>query len=373
MSQDIDESIVKDVGEYVPFLDIQFCFNKDGDLQTDLYIKPTDARSYLNYTSAHPKHTFSRIVYSQCLRLRRIINHQDRLKLRLDELCLAFEKSGYPKSMLQNISAKVLNTPRQLRSTETNNDAETTDVTNENDTTHNQQSGESNNSDESEPILVVSNFGTDDKLIKSIKNFENDFLKTNTFKNTKKTFFKFVKKTGANIGCRLSVLKSLALGHKFGTTSPCFGHGNCKCCLMIDEPNLDEVNGIAVSTVPGNCKSKNVIYLVTCRLCQKSYIGRTVQPLSDRLSGHRACFYKVLRNHNDVDINSDDFSLGLHIANDHDCVDQADFNRLYRVQILENCSPSTLEKKEHCFIHKYNTLFPLGLNKTNPFGLTILR
>ena len=37
MSQDIDESIVKDVGEYVPFLDIQFCFNKDGDLQTDLY------------------------------------------------------------------------------------------------------------------------------------------------------------------------------------------------------------------------------------------------------------------------------------------------------------------------------------------------
>ena len=50
MSQDIDESIVKDVGEYVPFLDIQFCFNKDGDLQTDLYIKPTDARSYLNYT-----------------------------------------------------------------------------------------------------------------------------------------------------------------------------------------------------------------------------------------------------------------------------------------------------------------------------------
>ena len=57
-----------------------------------------------------------------------------------------------------------------------------------------------------------------------------------------------------------------------------------------------------------------MIYLVTCRLCQKSYIGRTVQPLSDRLSGHRACFYKVLRNHNDVDINSDDFSLGLHMT-----------------------------------------------------------
>ena len=32
----------------------------------------------------------------------------------------------------------------------------------------------------------------------------------------------------------------------------------------------------------------------------------------------------------------------------------------------------TLEKKEHCYIHKYNTLFPIGLNKMNPFGLPIL-
>ena len=81
---------------------------------------------------------------------------------------------------------------------------------------------------------------------------------------------------------------------------------------------------------------------------------------------------KVLRKHNDVDINSDDYSLGLHMTHDHGCVDQADFNRLYMVKILENCSPSMLEKKEHYCIHKYNTLFPLGLNKTNPFGLRFI-
>ena len=67
----IDESIIKDVGEFVPFLDILFCFDINGDLQTDLYVKPTDARSYLNFGSAHPNHTFSGIVYSQCLRLTR--------------------------------------------------------------------------------------------------------------------------------------------------------------------------------------------------------------------------------------------------------------------------------------------------------------
>ena len=99
---------------------------------------------------------------------------------------------------------------------------------------------------------------------------------------------------------------------------------------------------------------------------------KNVQILCVRMSGHRGCFYKVLDKHEDVDINSDDYSLGLHIANEHGCSDRGDFNRLYNVQILENCSPSTLEKKEHCYIHKYNTLFPIGLNKMNPFGLPIL-
>ena len=53
---------------------------------------------------------------------------------------------------------------------------------------------------------------------------------------------------------------------------------------------------------------------------------------------------KLLRNHDDVDVQSDDYSLGLHIVNEHGCTDEGDFNRLYNVQIIENCSPSFLEK-----------------------------
>ena len=198
-------------------------------------------------------------------------------------------------------------------------------------------------------------------------------MKTNSFKNASKPLFQFIKKTGANIGSKLSVLKSLALGNKNGNTVPCYGHGNCQCCQMISEANIDEVNGLPVTTAPGNCKTKNVIYLVSCRLCKKTYFGRTVQLICKRMSGHRECYYKVLRKPDDVDVHSDDFSLGLHIANEHGCTDEGDFNRLYNVQIIENCSPSSLEKKEHCYIHKYNTLFPIGLNKTNPFGLPILK
>ena len=63
----------------------------------------------------------------------------------------------------------------------------------------------------SKPILIVSCHGNDEKLVKNIKASEEELLKTETFKNTPKPIFQFVKKTASNIGSKLSVLKSLAL------------------------------------------------------------------------------------------------------------------------------------------------------------------
>ena len=150
----IDESVIKDVGEYVPFLDIQYCFDIHGQLQTDLYVKPTDARSYLNFNSAHPRHTFSGIVYSQCLRLRRIINDQHRLARRLNELLAAFDKSGYPEELLMNIRNKVQRMERRLDTpTDRNDDAQ-----------------------DAKPVVIVSCNGTDEKLVKTINGLSTNVL-----------------------------------------------------------------------------------------------------------------------------------------------------------------------------------------------------
>ena len=80
----------------------------------------------------------------------------------------------------------------------------------------------------------------------------------------------------------------------------------------------DIVNGLSVPCAPGNCKTKNVIYLVTCKLCDKPYFGRTCQCICDRMSGHRCNFYKVLNNE-EIDETSDDYSLGLHLVHEHGC------------------------------------------------------
>ena len=74
----------------------------------------------------------------------------------------------------------------------------------------------------------------------------------------------------------------------------------------------------------------------------------------------------------EVDESTDDYSLGLHLVHEHGVVDKADFDKLLQVRIVENCSPSSLEKKEHLYIHKFKTLHPVGLNKINPFGLSRL-
>ena len=90
-------------GKYTTFLDINYMFDHDGSLLTDINIKATDSRNYLHFSSYHPRHTFPSIVYSQALRYKRIINDNIRLFRRLDDLKTCFLDSGYQKNMVENI------------------------------------------------------------------------------------------------------------------------------------------------------------------------------------------------------------------------------------------------------------------------------
>ena len=112
--KDEDWSTAANLGDTVHILDILFGFNENGNLKTDLYRKETDSRGYLHYSSCHPNHVFSGIVYSQGLRLRRIINNDEVLHVRLDELKVDFMASKYPVKLIENIFKKVRDLPRTL-------------------------------------------------------------------------------------------------------------------------------------------------------------------------------------------------------------------------------------------------------------------
>ena len=83
----------------VTFLDVTVHLT-DGVLWTDLYCKPTDSHNYLNFDSAHPRHSFKAIPYSQFLRLRRICTNDSDFYRHCNMLAKHFLRRGYPMTML---------------------------------------------------------------------------------------------------------------------------------------------------------------------------------------------------------------------------------------------------------------------------------
>jgi len=412
----IDESTICPTNDYISFLDIQFCFDDSGNLQTDLYTKPTDSRAYLNFNSAHPSHTFSGIVHSGCFRLRKIINNHDRLERRLKDLGACFKNAGYPESLTKKAIQKALTSERCLKRKSEKTQAEES-VT--------------------PSIRVVSTYGSDIDLVSSVKRFASSLSRTRSFSESdipdtehldpltstpthrlsvpsisaphsrspspnwsssrittsstdlnspsapirqgtkpessvpkKDCLFQFVKKTGASIRSRLVKLKNLALGRQFSRTEKC-GSKNCKCCRMVSEKTSFAHKDSVVKTVGGSCSSYNIIYVFECKLCCKRYVGRSTRHLRTRVGEHRRSFYKLC-DLKDFDEDSDEYALGLHLFSDHNLKDRDDFDKNYTVALIDFCSPKILDVKEHKFIHILNTLKPHGLNLNNPFSIPLL-
>ena len=147
---------------------------------------------------------------------------------------------------------------------------------------------------------------------------------------------------------------------------------------MIGTDSPHNINGVKIRPAPGTCSSYNVIYIFICKICKKCYVGRTVQPLHERVTEHRNYYYDLLKNpdlkYSDVYLNdaNDTYSLGAHLIDDHNLRNRTDFDPSYNVFILKNSSPSNLEEHEHLLIQKLRTLKPYGINSCDPFGMPLL-
>ena len=110
-----------------------------------------------------------------------------------------------------------------------------------------------------------------------------------------------------------------------------------------------------------NCKSKNVIYVAQCTLCNNNvinegnYVGQTSQAFHKRANGHRACF-----NINDDDI-CEKSALALHSKNEH----ESDFNmNNFKFVLYDQSSPRNLNRYESRLIGELRTNLN-GLNRMN--------
>ena len=146
--------------------------------------------------------------------------------------------------------------------------------------------------------------------------------------------------------------KQLSLIDSNSDTQRCNARGCLQCPLVIDS-NTKVVNGCTVR-IPKhlNCKSKNVIYMWVCTLCEEKevYFGRTTQECHNRTSGHRNSF---------TEEKFDKSALSMHAKEVH----QMNFSLdIFRISVVSKVSPQQLRREEFRFVEKYRTN-SLGLNR----------
>ncbi|CAJ0946011.1 unnamed protein product [Ranitomeya imitator] len=93
----------------INFLDTMITLEADGNLDVDLYCKPTDKNSLLHYSSCHPRHVKQSLPISQYHRLSRIVSNEEKQAIRHHEMSVKFLQRGYPLRTLQKATNNIRN------------------------------------------------------------------------------------------------------------------------------------------------------------------------------------------------------------------------------------------------------------------------
>ena len=211
---------------------------------------------------------------------------------------------------------------------------------------------------------MVSTYGADKPLQDIVENLP----------NKDKLSIKKVYKTASSLKQKLCTPRQTCMGPAKGISEKC-NRSNCLCCsLMSQNEKVTSVSGKDYKTANGNCTTKIALYHLKCKLCGQPYVGKTVQMISSRMCGHRHNFFELVRLNGKIseDVDKDEYAPGMHLYKDHGLQNFEDFNSNYNVTLLEKCTPSTLDVKEHFWIQKLRTLNPFGLNSVDPYGLPLL-
>ena len=98
-----DGAILEKDNQVITFLDMDI-FKTEGSIHSREHRKGTSVNSYLPINSTHPRHTFSGIVKSQLLRVKRLCSRDLDFTNSIKDLKTRCLKSGYKKDMVQGLS-----------------------------------------------------------------------------------------------------------------------------------------------------------------------------------------------------------------------------------------------------------------------------
>lgn len=295
-------------------------------LATKIFVKPTDTQNLLHTLSFHPKHTTKGILKSQLIRYKRISSTWD-------------DYVNAARSLFHNLRGRGYSWTRmwdQLKNIWFNY-IDNNDKTNKNTNIF--------------PIIINYDkvgveLGKHYKSILSSYDIFNNFKPILAYKNHKNLNKMLIRSVVCN-----NVKSSQSFFSKKCTNN------NCKACNYIVECSTfySNNNSNKIYKIKHNftCKTRNIIYLITCNKCKKQYVGQSSRPLADRINNHLSC----IRTHKQTPIGMH-FNLPNHSITDFRIHAIDHITSKYNIQHL-------LSTKETYWQNTLLTIFPHGLNHEN--------
>ena len=247
----------------LPFLDVTVIRGREGDIETTLYIKPTDAQTYLHYTSEHPAPTKNSIPFSQLLRVRKICSNMEDYNYHASRLFNIFKERGYNQVQVRNTIQRVREMDRMDLLNHTRPKAE-------------------------QKIRLITNFNrTNPDMQKAIHKHDTVLQRMRKTHITPRDF-QVTYSRSRNLKDILvhSAHPYIKLPQGcYPCNKPC-----ATCPHIVTTKTVTNRDGKTFK-VNGHytCQSYNVVYLLTCRVCNIAYIGETSQTLNNRMRGHVSC------------------------------------------------------------------------------------
>ena len=245
----------------LPFLDVRVLKDRFGNLQTTLYIKETDAQSYLQYSSNHPRSQKDSIPFSQFVRIRKICSEDEDFEAHSHRVFTIFKERSYDIDTMKLALDRVT---RMHRDDLINGRLGTT---------------------EEDRIRLITNYNRQNPKLKEIIHTYDSHIKQTRRKTINPSDFQVTYSRAPNL--RNLLVHSQ---HPHRKKEP----GNQKCnkpcatCPLME--NTTEITGINGKTykIHGsfNCQSHHIVYCITCTICNQQYIRESSQTLNKRIRGH---------------------------------------------------------------------------------------
>jgi len=320
--------------EKVDFLDTTIYKKPDLDsdiLQTRVFFKETDTHQLLHKSSFHPKHTFRGVLKSQLLRFKRISSNLQDYNVACKVLFDSLRKRNYSKSLLKKTKRDVWRLNPELNPKDRTPESKILPI-----------------------VVPYNNIGT--SLIRIWKNAvsENELFKDTRLiaaycnsKNLHKHLIRSKFTSGECLPNKQNLSKTLFIGSRRCPNL------KCKACNFIAEANSfkSSVNaGNFKLNFGSTCKTCNVCYLVTCRACQKQYVGETGRALADRITDHLSAIRLKKQT-----------PIGLHFNLKGHSVNHFSIMAIEHFDIKDN-SRDLRRLKEATWQHLLQTAHPLGIN-----------